>query len=263
MGSVRRRLEQHPELLALGSEAVLYAVLGRMVDELSGELIRFSRATHPLAHGALGARRAAADRGQPAAERAGQEDLVVGGDHLRADAHRHRLRHELRHHARAARIRAGEHLVGDQVQVSLHQVGTAHGLLVGAHGVRDRHPACVAAGEQLCRGRGWGAETSRIPAVPGWGPPCGRRRDRCRCGRGRRPTGVAARPRLRPDPRRGRPGWVGRHRGAQGSAGGGARDADPWPPLCPSPGLSDGGGGGGAAVQSGSGRTGPGSLTRP
>lgn len=82
MGSVRRRLEQHPELLALGSEAVLYAVLGRMVDEyepvvsgiendideieddlfgdsdddalsrriyeLSGELIRFSRATHPL-----------------------------------------------------------------------------------------------------------------------------------------------------------------------------------------------------------------------
>lgn len=170
MGSVRRRLEQHPELLALSSEAVLYAVLGRMVDEYEGELIRFSRATHPLAHGALGARRAAADRGQPAAERAGQEDLVVGGDYLRADAHRHRLRHELRHHARAARIRAGEHLVGDQVQVSLHRVGTAHGLLVGAHGVRDRHPACVAAGEQLRRGRGWGAETSRIPAVPGVGP---------------------------------------------------------------------------------------------
>lgn len=171
MGSVRRRLAQHPELLALSSEAVLYAVLGPMVDELSGELIRFSRATHPLAHGALGARRAAADRGQPAAERAGQEDLVVGGDYLRADAHRHRLRHELRHHARAARIRAGEHLVGDQVQVSLHQVGTAHGLLVGAHGVRDRHTACVAASEQLRRGReGVGAETSRVPAVPGVGP---------------------------------------------------------------------------------------------
>lgn len=82
MASVRRRLEQQPELLALGSEAVLYAVLDRMVDEyepvvrgiendideiedalfgdsdddalsrriyeLSGELIRFSRATHPL-----------------------------------------------------------------------------------------------------------------------------------------------------------------------------------------------------------------------
>ena len=53
MGSVRRRLEQHPELLALSSEAVLYAVLGRMVDEYEGELIRFSRATHPLAHGAV------------------------------------------------------------------------------------------------------------------------------------------------------------------------------------------------------------------
>jgi magnesium transporter len=82
MASVRRRLEQQPELLALGSEAVLYAVLDRMVDEyepvvagiendideiedalfgdsdddalsrriyeLSGELIRFTRATHPL-----------------------------------------------------------------------------------------------------------------------------------------------------------------------------------------------------------------------
>lgn len=208
MGSVRRRLEQHPELLALSSEAVLYAVLGRMVDEYEGELIRFSRATHPLAHGALGARRAAADRGQPAAERAGQEDLVVGGDHLRADAHRHRLRHELRHHARAARIRAGEHLVGDQVQVSLHRVGTAHGLLVGSHGVRDRHPACVAAGEQLRRGRGWGRRRPEFRRSPGWGPPCGRRRDRCRCGRGRRPTGGAARSRLRPDPRRGRPGWL-------------------------------------------------------
>jgi magnesium transporter len=33
MASVRRRLEQQPELLALGSEAVLYAVLDRMVDE--------------------------------------------------------------------------------------------------------------------------------------------------------------------------------------------------------------------------------------
>jgi magnesium transporter len=79
---VRRRLEQQPELLALGSEAVLYAVLDRVVDEyeplvagiendideieddlfgdadddalsrriyeLSGELNRFARATHPL-----------------------------------------------------------------------------------------------------------------------------------------------------------------------------------------------------------------------
>ena len=34
MGSVRRRLEQHPELLALSSEAVLYAVLGRIADAL-------------------------------------------------------------------------------------------------------------------------------------------------------------------------------------------------------------------------------------
>jgi magnesium transporter len=30
---VRRRLEQQPELLSLGSEAVLYAVLDRIVDE--------------------------------------------------------------------------------------------------------------------------------------------------------------------------------------------------------------------------------------
>lgn len=82
LGSVRRRMEQHPELLALGSEAVLYAVLDRVVDEyeplvsgiendideieddlfgdgdddalsrriyeLSGEVSRFSRATHPI-----------------------------------------------------------------------------------------------------------------------------------------------------------------------------------------------------------------------
>jgi len=82
LGAVRRRLEEQPELLALGSEAVLYAVLDRVVDEyeplvagiendideieddlfgdadddalsrriyeLSGELNRFARATHPL-----------------------------------------------------------------------------------------------------------------------------------------------------------------------------------------------------------------------
>ena len=82
LASVRRRLEQQPELLSLGSEAVLYAVLDRIVDEyepvvagiendideieddlfgdsdddalsrriyeLSGEIIQFSRATHPL-----------------------------------------------------------------------------------------------------------------------------------------------------------------------------------------------------------------------
>ena len=128
----------------------------------------------------------------------------------------------------------------------------------GAHGTQQVHGQPVDVGRTQVGEFGCEGQTR-----PGWGPPCGRRRDRCRCGRGRRPTGGAARPRLRPDPRRGRPGWVGRHRGAQGSAGGGARDADPWPPLCPSPGLSDGGGGGGAAVQSGSGRTGPGSLTRP
>ena len=83
LGAVRRRLEQQPELLALGSEAVLYAVLDRVVDEyeplvagiendideiedqlfgeddderlarriydLSREVIDFQRAVHPLA----------------------------------------------------------------------------------------------------------------------------------------------------------------------------------------------------------------------
>lgn len=82
LSAVRRRLEAQPELLALGSEAVLYAVLDRVVAEyepvvagiendideieddlfgdadddalsrriyeLSGELVRFARATHPL-----------------------------------------------------------------------------------------------------------------------------------------------------------------------------------------------------------------------
>ena len=82
LSAVRRRLEAQPELLSLGSEAVLYAVLDRVVAEyepvvagiendideieddlfgdadddalsrriyeLSGELVRFSRATHPL-----------------------------------------------------------------------------------------------------------------------------------------------------------------------------------------------------------------------
>ena len=82
LSAVRRRLEAQPELLSLGSEAVLYAVfdrvvaeyepvvagiendideieddlfgdadddaLSRRIYELSGELVRFSRATHPL-----------------------------------------------------------------------------------------------------------------------------------------------------------------------------------------------------------------------
>lgn len=80
LAQVRRRLEAHPELLRLGPEAVLYAVLDQVVDEylpvaaglendideienqmftgdpavarriydLSGEVIEFQRATHPL-----------------------------------------------------------------------------------------------------------------------------------------------------------------------------------------------------------------------
>ena len=80
LASVRRRLEQQPELLSLGSEAVLYAVLDRIVDEyepvvagiendideiedqlfqgdpavsrriyeLATEAMGFQRATHPL-----------------------------------------------------------------------------------------------------------------------------------------------------------------------------------------------------------------------
>ncbi len=82
LSAVRRRLEAQPELRSLGSEAVLYAVfdrvvaeyepvvagiendideieddlfgdadddaLSRRIYELSGELVRFSRATHPL-----------------------------------------------------------------------------------------------------------------------------------------------------------------------------------------------------------------------
>ncbi|WP_424446120.1 magnesium/cobalt transporter CorA [Microbacterium sp. CH-015] len=82
LSAVRRRLEAQPELLSLGSEAVLYAVfdrvvaeyepvvagiendideieddlfgdadddaLSRRIYELSGELVRFSRATYPL-----------------------------------------------------------------------------------------------------------------------------------------------------------------------------------------------------------------------
>ena len=41
-------------------------------------------------------------RGQPRAERGGQEDLRLGGHPLRPDPDRHHLRHELRLHARAA-----------------------------------------------------------------------------------------------------------------------------------------------------------------
>ncbi|QCQ90948.1 magnesium/cobalt transporter CorA [Rhodococcus sp. SGAir0479] len=80
LGQVRRRLEAQPELLRLGPEAVLYAILDQVVDEylpvaaglendideienqmftgdpavarriydLSGEVIDFQRATHPL-----------------------------------------------------------------------------------------------------------------------------------------------------------------------------------------------------------------------
>lgn len=80
LGAVRHRLEQSPHLLALGPEAVLYAVVAQVVDdyvpvvagleedidevedqlfqgdpavsrrihELSREVIRFQRATHPL-----------------------------------------------------------------------------------------------------------------------------------------------------------------------------------------------------------------------
>jgi magnesium transporter len=80
LGAVRRRMEEDPELLALGPEAVLYAILDRVVDgyapvvggmqndideieiqvfggdpnvsrriyELSGEVIEFQRAARPL-----------------------------------------------------------------------------------------------------------------------------------------------------------------------------------------------------------------------
>ena len=54
----------------------------------------------------------AAHRGELRAERGGQADLRVGRDHLRADAHRHDLRHELRlmpelHWALGYPVRAG------------------------------------------------------------------------------------------------------------------------------------------------------------
>ena len=182
-------MENDPELLARGPEAVLYAILDSVVDgyapvvaglqkdideievqvfrgdpkvsrriyELSGEVIEFQRSTRPL-HG--DARRAlagfdkygtdeelqrylrdvadhattvvervagfrqslsdiltvnatlvepgpergdqAADRGELRPERGGQAHLRLGRDHLRAHAHRHDLRHELRQHPRAA-----------------------------------------------------------------------------------------------------------------------------------------------------------------
>lgn len=186
LSAVRRRLETDPDLLALGPEAVLYAVLDAVVDgyapviaglqhdideietevfggdpqvsrriyELSREVIE-APAGDPAAAGdheepggglrqvrhrrraaALPARRrrprhlrrraggrlpadaaehpdrerdaglAAAERGDEAArrgraraERRDQEDLLLGGDPLRADADRHRLRDELRDHA--------------------------------------------------------------------------------------------------------------------------------------------------------------------
>ena len=61
LGRVRRRLEKNPDLLRLGPEAVLYAILDQVVDEykgdpavarriyeLSREVIEFQRATGPL-----------------------------------------------------------------------------------------------------------------------------------------------------------------------------------------------------------------------
>ena len=188
LAAVRRRLESQPDLLRRGPEAVLYAILDRVVDgyypvvaglgndideietevfsgdpqvsrriyELSREVTEFQRATRPLtemlaaltagfakygiddelqrylrdvddhltqvdrarrrvpsaaarhAHRQRHPRRATAERGdeeprrgQQHPERGGEEDLGLGRDPLRPDAHRHRLRHELRPHARA------------------------------------------------------------------------------------------------------------------------------------------------------------------
>ena len=134
LSAVRRRLEAQPELLALGSEAVLYAVLDRVVaeyepvvagiendiDEIEDDLFgdsdddALSRRIYELSGELVRFARAASDRGQSGAERAGEEDLVVGGHHLRADAHRHRVRHELRRHAGAALgVRLPGRAVGD------------------------------------------------------------------------------------------------------------------------------------------------------
>ncbi|CAI7645750.1 unnamed protein product [Penicillium discolor] len=59
LAAVRRRMEANPELLAMGPEAVFYAILDEVVDddddalsrriyELSREVINFQRAVHPL-----------------------------------------------------------------------------------------------------------------------------------------------------------------------------------------------------------------------
>ena len=183
LARVRRRLEGNPELLRLGPEAVLYAILDQVVDEyapvvaglendideiedqlfegdpavsrriyeLTREVIEFQRATHSAARtscrpwstaststasiwscgaicvtcptsrtarrtgrcvpgpaaerahrechpGRAAAERgdAVTDRGQPGAERGGQEDLGVGGDPVRTHPDRHHLRDELR-----------------------------------------------------------------------------------------------------------------------------------------------------------------------
>lgn len=93
LGAVRQRMEREPELLALGPEAVLYAILDRVVDgyapvvaglskdieeievqvfrgdptvsrriyELSGEVVEFGRATRPLIN-VLAALRAGFDK---------------------------------------------------------------------------------------------------------------------------------------------------------------------------------------------------------
>src|SRR5205823_3160590 len=63
------------------------------------------RHPHPQRHPGLpGAKRGrpAPHRGQLRAERTDQEDLLMGGDPVRTHPHRHRLRHELRPHARTA-----------------------------------------------------------------------------------------------------------------------------------------------------------------
>jgi magnesium transporter len=166
LGRVRRRLEDNPDLLCLGPEAVLYAILDQVVDEyapvvaglendideiedqlfqgdptvsrriyeLSGEVIEFQRATHSL-HDIL-------------------QDLERGFDKYSVDVELRRSLHDVADHT--------ERLVerGDAFRDLLQNALTVNATLVGQQQneeIRSMTEASLAQNEEIKKISSWAA----------------------------------------------------------------------------------------------------------